>query len=311
VVPPTPLGSRLDPSVKQYQAALDQARTEDDVRTETFSIDPSKPGLPQDLSSKIGSFGLVLLAAGPANNRFTDVIARHPHTRFVVIGPPATNNTPLYRAVTTNANADDLFFATGPTAYLAGYLSALMGTRANPGRPQKAVGMIVSDYRLNQNEIAGFTDGVDNAGQGTVLLPPAFANDASDPSVCERIANRLIDDGATTVYADAGDTCSAGAISAAQARDVWAIGSDPSVLGRAILASTVKRLRTATTSVITEYLQGTLQGLKHHHFDVGIERGVIALANVNSAVPARIRAKLAHVKQQMMSTWKTYATPQN
>jgi basic membrane lipoprotein Med (substrate-binding protein (PBP1-ABC) superfamily) len=73
----------------------------------------------------------------------------------------------------------------------------------------------------------------------------------------------------------------------------------------------VKRLGTATTSIVTEYLQGTLQGLKHHHFDVGIERGAIALANLNSAVPARIRAKLAQVKQQMMSTWKTYATPQN
>jgi DNA-binding SARP family transcriptional activator/basic membrane lipoprotein Med (substrate-binding protein (PBP1-ABC) superfamily) len=312
VVPPTPLGSMPDPSVAQYQAALEQAaRTEDGVQTRTFAIDSSKPGLPQELRNNIDSFGLVLLAAGPANNRFADVIAQHPHTRFVLMDARDNHDLRLSNAITRDANADDLFFATGPTAYLAGYLGALMGKRADPGKRQTVVSMIVSDYGLNENEITGFSDGVVNAGQGTVLLRVNSSRDASDPSVCERIADRLIDEGATTIYADAGDTCSPGAISTARSRGVWAIGSNPSVHGPGILGSTIKRLDIATGSVITEYLQGTLQGLKHHHFDVGIERGVIALTNLNSAVPTRIRAKLAQVKQQTMSVWKTYATPQN
>jgi DNA-binding SARP family transcriptional activator/basic membrane lipoprotein Med (substrate-binding protein (PBP1-ABC) superfamily) len=310
VVPPTPLGSSPDPAVKQYQGALDQARAERNVQTQTFFLDPSEPGLPQNLRSHIGSFGLVLMAAGLANNRFADVIARHPQTRFVLMDAPDNHDVRLGNAITKDANADDVFFATGPTAYLAGYLSALMGKRADPGKRQTTVAMIVSDYGLNQNEIFGFTDGVANAGHGTVLLPPVSANDASNPLVCERIANRLIDEGATTVYADAGDTCSAGAISAAQDRHVWAIGSNPSARGPEILGSTVKRLGQATLSVISEYLEGALQGLKRHHFDIGIERGAIALVNLNSAVPTRIRTKLAQVKQQMMSTWETYATPQ-
>lgn len=309
VVPPTPLGSRTDPAVARYQAALDQARTEDGVQTEMFSINPSGPGLPQNLRSSIGSFGLVLLAAGLADNRFADVIARHPHTRFVLMDAPNDHDVRLGNAITRDANADDVFFATGPTAYLAGYLSALMGKRADPGRRQTVVSMIVSDDGLNQNEISGFTDGVADAGQGTVVLPIASANDASDPLVCERLAKHLIDEGATTVYADAGDTCSAGAISAAQARGVWAIGSSPSDRGPGILGSTVKRLGRATDSVITEYLEGTLQGLKHHHFDIGIERGAIAI-NYSSAVPARVRTKLAQVRHQMMGYWKTFATPQ-
>jgi DNA-binding SARP family transcriptional activator/basic membrane lipoprotein Med (substrate-binding protein (PBP1-ABC) superfamily) len=306
VIPRLPLGND-DSSVAPYVAALERARSADGVQTRTFAIDPSQPGLPQDVLRKIGSYGLVLLAAGLADNRFAPVIARHPHTRFVVMDAPDNHALSLAAAVSKDANATDVFFATGPTAYLAGYLSALMGKRGDTGKRQAVVSMIASDAGLNQNEVEGFVDGVAAAGQGTALLPIAYTHDASDPSVCERIANRQIDEGSTTIYADAGTICSAGATSAAEDRGVWAIGADPTYRGQQILVSTVKELGQATDSVINSYLEG---GLPSHHFDIGIERGAIALVGVNNAVPARIRAKLARVQQQRMSYWKTLSTPQ-
>ena len=311
VVPPTPLGGD-DSYVAPYQGALDRARAEDGVQTQTFTIDPARPGLPQNVRQNIGRFGLVLLAGPLVDNRFVHEIARHPHTRFVVIDPPNTftHNAPLYRAVTRDANADDVFFATGPTAYLAGYLSALMGTRRDPGKRQTVVSIIESDAATNQNEQSGFTQGV-HAADPRVTVLVNYANDSSDPSVCERIANHQIAEGSTTVYADAGTACSPGALSATAGARAWAIGSDPSSHGAGILASTVKRLDVATDSAITLYLEGALQRLRRHHFDIGIERGAIALVNYNNAVPASVLTKLSQVRQQRMSYWKTFATPQN
>jgi basic membrane lipoprotein Med (substrate-binding protein (PBP1-ABC) superfamily) len=138
-----------------------------------------------------------------------------------------------------------------------------------------------------------------------------YTNDSSDSSVCERIATHQIAEGSTTVYADAGTGCSPGALSAAADAGVWAIGSDPSTHGAGILASTVKRLGVATTYSIGLYLGGGFQGLKPHHFDIGIEGGAIALVDYNRAVSASVLTKLAQVQQQMMPTWKGYATPQN
>ena len=304
VVPRLQLGSD-DSSVREYEAALERARG-DDVDTATFAIDPAKP-LPQRVRRSIGSFGLVLLAGPLVSSRFVHVIAQHRHTRFVVLDPPnSANATPLDRAVTKNANATDVFFATGPTAYLAGYLSASMGQRTDPGKHQAVVSIIVSDPALNANELEGFIEGVAGAGRGTVDLISKQTHDASDPAVCERIANDQIDKGSTTVYADAGP-CSAGALAAAAERGVWAIASDPSARGPEILGSTVKRLGRAADSVITSYLEGALP---RGHFDIGIERNAIAFVDINRGVPARIRAKLARVTQEHIDVWKTYATPQ-
>lgn len=310
VVPRVPGGIATDDSsVAPYVSALEQARSADALQTKIFAIDPSNPRLSEQVRRSIGSFGLVLLAGAVVGQRFVHVMARHPHTRFAVIDPPNgnTNDTPLYRAVTKNANATDVFFSTGPAAYLAGYLSTLMGQRRNPGKRQSVVSIIVSDPIVNRNEISGFTAGVTETGEGTVVLAVGNAHDASDPAVCERIANRQIEEGSTTVYADAG-ACSAGALAAAEAHDVWGIGSDRSQRGPQIVVSAVKELGRTVDDVITRYLEGTLP---KQHFDVGIERQDVAIVNYNDAVPTRIRVKVAQVRQQNMHRWAAYETPLN
>ena len=310
VVPRVPGGIATDDSfVAPYVSALERARSADNLETKIFAIDPSDPRIPEQIRRSIGSFGLVLLAGPLVDDRFAHVIARHPHTRFAVIDPPntATNDTPLYRAITKDANATDVFFSTGPAAYLAGYLSAQMGQRRDHDKHQAVVSIIVSNPTLNQNEIAGFAAGVAEAGERTVVLPAGDARNASDPAVCARIANRQIEEGSTTVYADAG-ACSAGAVSAVEAHDVWGVGSDPSQRGPQILVSAVKQLGRAVDDVITRYLEGTLP---RGHFDVGIEREAVAIVNLNKVVPARIRLKVADVRQQNMKRWAAYETPLN
>jgi basic membrane lipoprotein Med (substrate-binding protein (PBP1-ABC) superfamily)/DNA-binding SARP family transcriptional activator len=305
VVPRWPPGSD-DPSA-QYQAALARARSSYGIDTQTFAIDLSKPGLSPGVRRSIGDFGLVLLAGQFVDARFAHEIARHPDTRFVVMDPdPEDEPASLYSAVSRLQNATDVFFIEGPGAYLAGYLSALMAKRRVSGKRPVVISLIAGDPRVNENPIGGFTHGASDAVPGVRILED-YSHDFSHPSVCAKIANRQIDQGSTSVFADAG-ACSVGALSAAGTRGVWGVGADEdkSYLGSQVLVSTVKRIDRAADYVIRSYLDGTLpQG----HLDIGIERDAVGIVGVSPVVPAPFRAKLEQVKRQHMKLWTSWATP--
>jgi len=304
VVPRSPPGSD-DPS-GQYLAALDRARNRYDIRTQTLPIDLSKPGLSDRLRESVGNFDLVLLAGQFVDTRFAREIARHPHTRFVVLDPDPNNSDPIYSAVSRLPNATDVFFVEGPGAYLAGYLSALMAKRRDTGRNPIVVSLIAGDPQVNQNQVAGFSLGATAAVHGATVLE-GYSHDFVHPSTCTAIANRQIDHGSTAVFADAG-ACGVGALRAAGVRGVWGVGAeeDMSYLGPQILVSTVKRLDRAVDYAIRSYLAGTLpQG----HLDIGIERGAVDIVGVNGVVPASIRAKVVKVEQRRMKLWTSWSTP--
>jgi basic membrane lipoprotein Med (substrate-binding protein (PBP1-ABC) superfamily)/DNA-binding SARP family transcriptional activator len=288
----------------QYQAALNRARSLYDIRAQTFQIDLSKPGLSAQVRRSIGNFDLVLLAGQFVDARFAGQIAEHPHTRFVVMDPdPENEPTSLYSAVSTLPNATDMFFIEGPGAYLAGYLSALMAKRRVAGNHAVVVSVIAGDPRVNENPIAGFTHGAEDAVPGAIVLR-TYSHDFTHPPVCATIANRQVDRGSAAIFADAG-ACSIGALSAAGVRGVWGVGADEDMsdLGSQILVSTVKRLGRSVDYAIRAYLGGTLpQG----HLDIGIERGAVDIVGINPAVPASIRAELERVKQEHMSVWESW-----
>jgi basic membrane lipoprotein Med (substrate-binding protein (PBP1-ABC) superfamily) len=305
VVPRSPPGSD-DPSAS-YQAALDRARSLYGIRTQTFEIDLSKPGLSEQVRRSVGNFDLVLLAGQFVDARFAHEIARHPHTRFVVMDPdPENQPAALYTAVSRLPNASDVFFIEGPGAYLAGYLSALMAKRRASGKRRVVISLIAGDPRVNENPIGGFTHGASDAVPGVRILED-YSHDFVHPSVCAAIANRQIDHGSAAVFADAG-ACSVGALTTAGVRGVWGVGADEdmSAFGRQILVSTVKRTDRAVDYVIRSYLDGTLpQG----HLDIGIERGAVGIVGINPVVPASFRTKLAQAQQQHMKLWTSWATP--
>jgi DNA-binding SARP family transcriptional activator/basic membrane lipoprotein Med (substrate-binding protein (PBP1-ABC) superfamily) len=297
VLPRTSLVS--DDPTNQYSAALARARSTYPVQTQTFQINLSKPGLSTKVRKSLDSFDLVLLAGQRVSARFVHEMARHPHTRFMVIDPdPSQKAAGLYAAVTTLPNATDVFYVEGSAALLAGYLSALWARHEDPGKHPIVVSMVASDREENLNQINGFTSGADYGG---AAVRTGYSHDSPDPAVCAKIANRQFDRGSTVVFADAG-ACSVGALAVAGERHRWAIGADQDMsnFGQQVLASTVKRLGWAVDYAVRHYLAHTLpQG----HIDVGIAREVVDINVSNSAIPASILKKLDRVRHENIKDW--------
>ena len=137
VLPSSPPWSD-DPSSDQYREAVETARTQDGVETQTFYIDPSKP-LSRGLHKSIGNFDLVLLAGQFVGADFVHEFKRDPDTRFVIVDPDPING-PLYDAVSNNPNTSDVFFIEGPGARLAGFLGTLMAEQSSEKRPARGLG---------------------------------------------------------------------------------------------------------------------------------------------------------------------------
>jgi DNA-binding SARP family transcriptional activator/basic membrane lipoprotein Med (substrate-binding protein (PBP1-ABC) superfamily) len=291
-----------DPSSDQYQYALNNARTEDAVDTQTFHVDPKKP-LSGRLRRSIGNFDLVLLAGQFVGAAFMHEFRRDPDTRFVVVDPDPVNGS-LYHAVSHNPNTSDVFFVEGPGARLAGFLGGLMARRT-AGRRPVVVSEILVNKNVSENVKGTFKWGATDAVHG-IKVRADYAGKFAPPSVCERLANRQIDDGSRVVYADAG-ACSAGALDAAKARGVWVIAGDQDPSrpdgGPQIIGYTVKNFRQEVDYAIRSFVAHNLP--RRHHIDIGIERGAVDFFPNPGLVPRRIRDQLARYRQAHLNCWTT------
>jgi basic membrane lipoprotein Med (substrate-binding protein (PBP1-ABC) superfamily) len=293
-----------DPSSTQYQEALDSARTQSGVGTQTFYVDPSKP-LSRHVRKAIGTFDLVLLGGQYVGSAFVDEFKRDRRTRFVVVDPDPVNGS-LYNAVSNSRNASDVFFIEGPGARLAGFLGGLMAKRSRGKRP-----VVVSEILVNQpvseNVACCFGWGAREALPGVKVLNN-YAGKFATRSVCETIADHQIERGSRVIYADAG-ACSAGALSAANGRGVWVIAGDQDPIhppsGPQIIGYTVKNYRQEVDYVIRRFAAHTLP--RCHHPDIGIERGAVDFVPSN-LVPKTIRDTLARYRQQHLPHWAKLAT---
>jgi basic membrane protein A and related proteins len=298
VLPRRPVGS--DDVYAPYTDALLEAKRRYGVSTETLVVRPNEDQLPRSVRQRLDHLDLVLLAGPSVHNQFADEVAAHPGTQFVFVDPdPEFDVSQLEKL----PNYSDVFFIEGPPAYLAGYLSALVIKRESRNAAPH-VSFIGIDPAVSENQEAGFESGATAAG---AKVQVDYSYDVSHPAVCERIANRQIDDGSKAVYAPAG-ACGLGAMSAAELRGVWGIGADrnQSYLGPHILVSTEKRLGQAVDYTIRSFLAGTLRQGKS---DIGIERDATDIVGINSRVPRNIRTKLANVEAQHMKEWTSFATP--
>jgi SARP family transcriptional regulator, regulator of embCAB operon len=291
------------PSSDQYQEALESARTEDGVDTDTFSINPSQP-LSRGVRRSIGNFDLVLLAGQFVGSAFVHEFRRDPNTRFVVVDPDPVHGA-LYTAVSNSRNASDVFFIEGPGARLAGFLAGRMAKRSSAKRPV-VVSEILINQRVSENVLCCFGWGARDALPGVrVTVLHDYAGKTSTQSVCETIADDQIAGGSRVIYADAG-ACSDGALSAANGRRVWVIEGDqdrsrpPS--GPQIIAYTVKSYRQEAEYAIHSYVDHTLP--KCHHIDIGIERGAVDF-RPSRLVPMQIRHRLAQYRKHHLKFWTT------
>ena len=290
VLPRRPVES--DDVYAQYTDALLEAKRRYGVATDTLVVDPSERELPASVRARLQKLDLVLLAGPSVHDQFVREVAAHPDTHFVFLDPQPDFDVSQLKEL---PNYSDVFYIEGPPAYLAGYLSALM---AEQQTKHAIVSFIGVNPDVSSNQQAGFSMGAHDAG-AAVLVDYSF--DVTHPAVCERIANRQIDQGSKAVYAAAA-SCSLGALSAAEVRGVWGVGTDAdrSYLGQYILASTVKRLGQAVDYSIRGFLDGTLA---HGPSNIGIERDATNIVGINSRVPAQIRRVLEKVKAQHMKKW--------
>ena len=293
-----------NPSSAQYQDAIDGARTQDDVDTKTFNIDPSQP-LPRGVRKSIGKFDLVILAGQSVGSAFVHEFKRNPNTRFVVVDPDPAHGS-LYTA-DNNRNASDVFFIEGPGATLAGFLAGRMAKRSSKKQPI-VVSEILINREVSQNVRCCFGRGARDALPGVrvkVLTDYAGTSSTQTQSVCETKADHQIAEGSRVVYADAG-ACSNGAVSAARGRPVWVILGDqdpnnpPS--GPQLIGYTTKNYRQEVKYAIHGYLNHTLP--QCHHPDIGIERDAVDFLPTE-LVPRKIQDRLAQYRQHHINFWTT------
>jgi basic membrane protein A len=181
-------------------------------------------------------------------------------------------------------NATEVTFDVTPASRLAGYLSALV---SESGRLAVVGGipLVVRDL------VTGFEDGA-RAARPNIGFRADYSQTFAEPSICEDLANRQIDDGFDVVFAAAG-ACGLGALSAAGIRGVWGVGvdSDQSYLGPHILASVVKRFDRAVELVVRRYHDGTLPA--GERIELGIRDDAVGVVGISPEVPVDIRKKLA------------------
>jgi basic membrane lipoprotein Med (substrate-binding protein (PBP1-ABC) superfamily)/DNA-binding SARP family transcriptional activator len=287
VVPRSSTPGREDALVMPYADGVVLAARKYALQTKTFVLNESgqKTVALGHVAQRLragGGFDLVLSAGiDPASSALLPEAARLPDTRFVYVDA-SVQGTPAEG----NPNATGLLFADEKAGYLAGYLSGLMAERpvvsVVGGPPSPPVNALVR----------GFARGARAARPGIAVLI-SHTSSITDQAACERIANRQIDTGSAVVFAAAG-SCGFGALSAANLRGVWGVGSDTdrSYLGSHILVSTVKRIDRAIEMAVRWFVDGSLP---EGDVQLGLDDEAVGISGISREVPPDIRKKLAAV----------------
>lgn len=167
---------------------------------------------------------------------------KHPHTIFLVSDVP--------RRVTSDPpNLVVTIFRPQESAFLAGYLAALVESRAPRPHVVSAVGGL--SIPVVDVFIAGFRAGARYADPSVkVLINYSF--DFTDPSKCARVADEQIARGSGVVFNVAG-ACGAGALQEAKRKGVWGVGVDvdQSRLGPFVLTSVLKHVDLSIERAVT------------------------------------------------------------
>ncbi len=179
-------------------------------------------------------------------------------------------------------------FAQEEAGYLVGFAAGLWAKRADAS----AVGSIGGlDIPPVERYLAGFEFGAERADPGVKTLH-AFADDLDGPATCRRKALDQIEHGSVVEFEVAG-ACGRGAIAAAHAKGVFAIGVGTGIvqLGPWVMTSALERVDVAVLSVIRAAKDGTLQTGADMTFDA--RRQGIDYDTWSARVPVAIRAAVA------------------
>jgi basic membrane protein A and related proteins len=282
VLPRSPRAGREDAVVTQLVDGLRRAAHEYDLDTRTLVLGDGDDGIVRRI--RAGEFDLVI-SAGLAST-IVPLVSRAPDTRFVYLDA-SVRGTPLERSL----NATGVPFADAESGYLAGFLSGQMSAREGRSR----IVSVVAGHRSPgvTRFVRSFVRGARTA-RARIAVKVDYASSSQDQPVCERIANRQIDQGSTVVFAAAGP-CGLGALAAARIRGVWGVGHDIGGwgLGSHLLATTVKRYDRAVVLAVRWFLHRTLP---RGDVVLGLDDEAVGIADISPEVPGAVRKQLAQVE---------------
>jgi len=272
--------------------AVDSGEILFDLETHVASVDVQAPQADVDrLVARIrtGGVGLVLtLGDGPAAQAVASVARSLPETRFVFID--ASLSALSLEGV---PNAAAIRFAEEDVLFLGGYLSGLVPTMDGSARRVDKVSVVAGEpTRDTARLVAGIRRGLRETGPG-VKVRVDYARELEDPTACERLSNRQIDEGSDVVFALAG-RCGLGAIEVARIRGVWGIGADEDGIGQRphVLMSTHKEWTIGTLFAIERLVQGVMP--MGQDVVLGLEDDYSAGLWFSTAIPDEIESAVVH-----------------
>jgi basic membrane protein A len=164
------------------------------------------------------------------------------------------------------------------------------------GRVNRVSVVAAEADRETNRLIAGFERGLRETNPDA-LVRVDYSHELDDPTACERLANRQIDEGADVVLALSG-RCGLGASEVARIRGVWSVGAEEDgILPRPhVLVSTRKDMELAALFAVSKLVQGalpmgrdTVLGLEDD-YSVMVEFSQLVDADIDSAVVHRCSA---------------------
>ena len=249
---------KLGVAGKGLATAVDSSEILYTPETQTAFVDPNAPQPDVDaVVARIrkGGVGLVVaLGDGPAARALASVVRRLPETRFVFIDASVRE-----LSLEGVPNAAAIGFSDEDVLDLAGYVSGRVPTMDGSKRRVDAVSVVAGEATRDTTRlIAGFRRGLSAARPGLEVRVD-YSHELEDPTACEDLANRQIDDGSDVVVALAG-RCGLGALAVARFRGVWGVGAaeDGVNLTDHLLTATEKDWTRATLLAIERLQKGTL-----------------------------------------------------
>lgn len=214
---------------------------------------------------------------------------RHPGTDFAIVDGSAS-----IAGSAALPNVRGILFREGQAGRLAGYLAALTAKSAGRAPVLAAVGGM--NIPPVQRYIAGFRSGARAADPGARVIV-RYSGSFLQGVGCERIARRMVEQGAYTVFSVAG-ACGDEAMRASGAAGRTAIGVDldQSAMGRYVLTSAIKRLDTAVTDTILDRAAGRFTGGDVRY---GLAQDGVGLGRISPDVPAAVRVKVKQLARRM------------
>ncbi len=271
-----------------------------DLETQVVYVDPRSPqaGV-AGVAARVRNDGVGLVVAlghGRDAQALAKIVPSLPETRFVFVDASLSD-----LSLEGLPNAAAIRFATEDVLFLAGYLSGIMPTlNASRDRIDRVSVVAAEADRETGRMLAGFKRGLSETNPD-VAVRVDYSHEVDDPTACERLANRQVDDGSDVVVALAG-RCGLGAVEVARVRGVWSIGDqeDGVVQRPHVLVSTLKNWNAAAWFAIDRLVRKVLP--MGRDSVLGVEDDYAAGWDSSFLVPNKVASKLVHRCSQLRAS---------